>query len=445
MSKLFALAWKDVYTTFTDRNLLLIMIVTPLAVSTIIGSAFSGFVGGGNDVPIEDIPLAIVNLDQPVDLGTGASGQYGQTFVDLLVPADPNVPDPDDNTLLRLTDAVLLDSPTAARAGVDDGTYNIALIIPADFTQSLVYTEQNRDIRVSPVEIYASESAPTSAAIVRSIVESITYRFLTGSTTIAATIEELIAQSQRDPVFGMQFGALAASGRFQPDFAAAFDAGSDLVIITQQSVTGEAETINPLVFFGAAQALFFMTFTASGGALSVLEERRDGTLQRLVTTPTPRVTILLGKLVGTFVNCVLQVTLLFIFLTIVGSILMGRAEFIWGDNPLLVFVVILAASLAACGLGAFIASLAGTPEQGNIITSIISIFFGLLGGAFFNVQAIPALAPLSRLTPNYWAGDAFTRLALNQADIGTNLLVLLAIGAGLFGVGFVIFSRRLEV
>jgi ABC-2 type transport system permease protein len=124
---------------------------------------------------------------------------------------------------------------------------------------------------------------------------------------------------------------------------------------------------------------------------------------------------------------------------------MGRAEFIWGDNPLLVFVVILAASLAACGLGAFIASLAGTPEQGNIITSIISIFFGLLGGAFFNVQAIPALAPLSRLTPNYWAGDAFTRLALNQADIGTNLLVLLAIGAGLFGVGFVIFSRRLEV
>ena len=445
MRKLLALAWKDIYTTFTDRNLLLIMIITPLAVSTIIGSAFSGFFGGGNDVPIEDIPLAVVNLDQPAELNNDSTNMYGQTFVDLLIPADPNAPDPDDNVLLKLTDGVLLDSAEAARAAVDDGTYSVAIIIPADFTQSLLYTQDHRDVLVSPVEVYGSESSPTSVAIVRSIVESITYRFLTGSITIAATIEELIAQSQRDPVFGMQFGALSSSGRFQPDFAPAFSAENDLVRIEQQSVRGEAQSINPLVFFGAAQALFFMLFTANGGALSILEERRDGTLQRLITSPTPRATILLGKLVGTFVNCVLQVSLLFIFLTVVGSILVGRAEFIWGSNPLLVFVVILAASLAACGLGAFIASIVGTPEQGNIVTSIISILFGLLGGAFFNVQSIPALAPLSRITLNYWAGDAFTRLALNQNDIGMHLLVLLVMGGVFFGVGLFIFNRRLGV
>ena len=86
--------------------------------------------------------------------------------------------------------------------------------------------------------------------------------------------------------------------------------------------------------FGSAQAIFFMLFTAMGGATSLLEERRDGTLQRLIVSPTPRIVILLGKLIGTFVTCVVQVTILIIALTIVGSILAGQVEFIWGSNLL---------------------------------------------------------------------------------------------------------------
>jgi ABC-2 type transport system permease protein len=445
MQKLLRIAWKDLFITFTDRNLLLIMLVTPLLVSTIIGSAFSGFVNStGNDVPIQDIPLVIYNGDQAVEV-QGSSSHYGQTFLDLLVPADPNVPDPEDNALLRLTDAVQVESAEAARAGVDDGTYNVAIIIPADFTRTLVYTQDNRDIRATPLEVYASGNAPTSASIVRAIAENISYRFLTGSVTIAATIEELLAQAQADPVFGIQFGTLSASGRFQPNFEPAFRPEGDAITLQQQTVTGEVQTLNPLVVFGAAQALFFMLFTANGGALSILEERRDGTLQRMITSPTPRMMILFGKLVGTFVTCVFQVVLLFLFLTIIGSILAGQPQFIWGNNPLLVFVVVLTASFAAAGLGTLIASLVRTPEQGNIITSVISIFFGVLGGAFFNVQAIPGISQLSRITLNYWASDAFTQLALGQSNIGINLLVLMAMGGVFFVVGVLVFSRRLSI
>ncbi|MEZ4727149.1 MAG: hypothetical protein R3E79_08465 [Caldilineaceae bacterium] len=68
MAKIWAIAWKELYTTLRDRNLLLIMFATPLALSTIIGLAFGGL---GSDSPtIAEIPVAVVNLDQGLDVGS---------------------------------------------------------------------------------------------------------------------------------------------------------------------------------------------------------------------------------------------------------------------------------------------------------------------------------------------------------------------------------------
>ena len=441
MRKILAITWKDLYTTFTDRNLILIMIVTPLALSTIIGSAFSGFIGGGgNDVPVRDIPISLVNLDQGAE-SNGQTINYGQMFVDLLIPTSADASSP----LLQLTDATLLGNAVAARASVNSGSKSVAIIIPEDYTLSMTYSQDHPEIRVSPIEVYSSPAAPVSAGIVRSIVENITNTFLTGSVTVEASIEALIARAQDDAAFGLQFGLASASGSFQPDFAPAFQPDAVPIVIDQQTVRGQAQTFNPLVFFGSAQALFFMTFTAIQGANSMLEERRDWTLQRLIASPTPRLTILLGKLLGTWVTCIFQVLLLFIFLTLIGSLIAGELQLIWGSNLLAILAVIVAASLAMCGVGAVVASLARTPEQVNVVGGIVAITFGLFGGAFFNIQSIPQIAPISRLTPNYWGTNAFSTLAAGQNDIGLNLLVLTVFGAVLFLTGLAIFNRRLGV
>jgi ABC-type Na+ efflux pump permease subunit len=61
------IAWKELYATFTNRNLLLIMLVTPLALSLIIGLAFGG--GGDSGPTIADVPVVVVNLDEGIELG----------------------------------------------------------------------------------------------------------------------------------------------------------------------------------------------------------------------------------------------------------------------------------------------------------------------------------------------------------------------------------------
>ena len=87
LTKIWTITWKELYTTFTDRNLILIMMLTPLALATIIGAAFSGFINTSNDVPVQDIPVAVVNLDQGTD-AQRTTFNNGDTFVNLLVPKD---------------------------------------------------------------------------------------------------------------------------------------------------------------------------------------------------------------------------------------------------------------------------------------------------------------------------------------------------------------------
>ncbi len=439
--KILTIAWKDVYLTYTDRTLLLIMLLTPLAISTIIGAAFSGFIGGGGGTPIRDVPVVVVNLDSGVEAG-GERLNQGAIFIDALVPQGD--PDP-DNALHSLTDAVQMTDPDAARAEVDRGSAAAAIIIPEGFSRAITYTQSIDALQPVTIEIYTNPASPVGAGVVESITRAFADQIATGSITVAATIDTLVSRAQSNPLFGIQFAAASSSGAFQPDFSAAFAPGSGVIAVETQTVSGARAGFNPLVSFGSAQALFFMMFTALGASVSLLEERRDGTLQRQAVTPTPLVALLLGKMLGTLVTCVVQVAVLLVALTLVGSLIAGQLQFIWGSNVLLIALVVLLASLAAGGVGALIASIARTSEQANIIGSVVALVFGLFSGAFFDVSAIPGSNIISRLTVNYWGVEAFTRLSQGVTDIGVNLIVLAALGTAFFAIALFVFNRRLSI
>lgn len=449
MRKIWTIAWKDLYTTFRDRNLVLIMIAAPLAVSTIVGLAFGG--AGGGDIVIRDIPVAIVNQDQ------GSGGQnFGEIFASAFVPpaegeaaatasdqpACPEATAPDsqssnENVLFDLTNAIEMDDAAAARAAVDKGDYTAAIVIPPDFSQKISYG-LNNPIEPVGVEVYANSGRELSAGIVRSIVESIANQIATGNIAVASTLETVGAE------FGLlSVAQVASSADFGPNVACAFTPALNNLKIDQQTVAGERSnnTAAVLVLVGSAQAMFFMLFTGQGGVLSVFEERRQGTLQRLVVSPTPRLSIIIGKLVGTFVQCVVQMVFLLLALSIIASLSEGRFTFIWGNDMLSLALLVAAVALAATGLGTLLAGLAKTPEQANIYGSVINLALALLGGAFG--FALPEA--LSRFSMLYWGTNAFQKLAANNPDIGLNLLILLAHFVIMFGVGWWLFNRRMDV
>jgi ABC-type multidrug transport system permease subunit len=132
-------------------------------------------------------------------------------------------------------------------------------------------------------------------------------------------------------------------------------------------------------------------------------------------------------------------------LTVVGSLMAGEVQFIWGRNIVLIILVILAVAGAATGVGALVTALVRTPEQGNIIGGVISILFALFGGAFFDITALGPARFISYFTVNYWGVDAFAKLSLGDTQVFLNLAVLTVIGIVFFTVGMIVFNRRLEV
>jgi ABC-2 type transport system permease protein len=408
---------------------------------------------------------------------------YGQVFTSLLVPGveGGNVFEdlpacqlegrsPVENeavgvSLFDLTDAVVFDEGVAqalvdegavelpsvspeeesyieevARAAVEAGEFTALITIPEDFTRKVTYLPFiHPTIEETGVSIYANSGRPISPSIIQSIVEGISHQIVTGNIAIAATFEEM--QVHTDPNNLVQ-----AVGN--PDFLAAFGCAFDPTINTvgigpqsiETSSTGSFTT-DVMVTIGSAQAMFFALFTASFGILSMYDDKRNWTLQRLVMSPTPKWMILAGKLAGTFISVIFQVSVLLIALTIIGSVIQGQLVLIWGDDLLRIILLLLAVGLAVSGFGTFMAGIAKTPEQGQIFGGVAAMAMTVLGGGFgFSLPD-----EFGTFSIVYWGRDAFDVLAAGNTEIGTNLAVLVIQGLVMFAIGVLIFNRRFEL
>jgi ABC-2 type transport system permease protein len=474
MNKLWAIAAKEVRTRFTDRNLLLIMLAAPLVISTIIGLAFGGL--GRTSSPIRDIPVAVVNHDQAGAYGNSFGAVLGGLLTEGQLPAgtSPAVADCpqtaaassggstegnltlgeliegttfDEAVAQRLVDdqtiappAAAIGSPeyldTAARAAVDKGVYAAVVIIPPDFSAALSSLADPRQApAATTIAVYGNAGQGLSAGIVRSVVDSITAQLVSGNIAIGATLTEL-ATTQPSALAGAPNADLGTL------FACAFVPGNDLVQLANEPVqaapTSTAGSL--LVTFGSAQALFFALFTGQFGILSMYDERKNGTLQRMLVSPTPRWAILGGKLVGVLASVLFQLLALAVALTVVGSLIEGHLVFIWGTDLPRLGLLLLAVAVAVSGLGMLLAGVLKGIEQASVVGSVLNIGLGVLGGAF-GFQLPRTVAMFSLI---YWARDAFELLAAGRGDVSLNILVLFAEGALMFGLGLFLFNRKFE-
>ena len=526
MRKILAIAWKELYTTFRSRNSILLMFATPLVVSTIIGLAF----GGNHYYEIFEfaaIPVAVVNLDEGVDLQEALNLPGGIANADAL-PLDPNdigftlgdthinlgellaggstlnfgnrlaaillsQPAASSNTpagggfditqltcsLLDNTDAATLSAgstldgtldatavadPAMARAAVERGDYKAAVIIPAGFSQQLMprFTfDSAGNLRsqpsagFAPVEVYGNGGRSISAYFIHNIAEDVVKHFVrvnvTLSATLEATVNTLLGNLDLNNSDLSLVDLSASMTALQNLDAATIEPLGCLITPGVSNITVAHQPLDPLqeapffariiVPIGASQAVFFSLFTGVFGIYSIYEERRQWTLQRLLVSPTPRIYLLAGKLLGNLVVVFVQLLVLLAALTLIASVIIGVPTFIWGSNLVAIFAVTLALALCVSGLGVFVVGLARTQEQVVLFGPMINITLAVLGGAF--AFSLPQWAAQFSLI--YWGVDAFTKLASSQTGIAINLLALFAQGIALFLVGAWLFKRRMEL
>ncbi|MBK7895758.1 MAG: ABC transporter permease [Anaerolineaceae bacterium] len=416
--KIWTIAWKDTLIRFRDRNALILMLLAPLVLSAIIGSAFGGFISGSDPVPFDAIPVLVVNQDD---------GEQGAQFLEILTSDD----------LAELLTVTEMADLASAREQVQLGEARAAILIPDTFSSSV---EGGVDVEtaVSQIQFYADPGATLTPNIVRGVVTQIVNGFNTAAISVDLTVNQLTEQA---PILGPEMANLGTA--LNSELGSTIGQNQLSLSLNDVSVGEEEESlgdISPFAFFAPSMGILFLMFSMVDGTRSILDEQKGGTLDRLVSTPTSSLEILLGKIGGVFLTGALQ----FVVFVIASSLLFSLS---WGSSPLGLALMVLAVVLAFTSLGAFIAAFAKDANQANIIGSVVTLVFAALGGNFVPAQNFPPfLEQLSKISINRWALDGFsdlTLLGLGLNDVLLEVGVLLGLSVVLIGLALWQFQRRI--
>jgi ABC-2 type transport system permease protein len=414
MLKTLLIGIKDLKLIFRDRAALIFMLLAPFLLTIGMGFVTGRF--SGSPSGLSDIPVVIVNLDQD-QLGNALADVFSsQELADLMEPTASS-------------------NPEAARRLIDDDQATAAVIIPEGFTRSIIPFQgavlDESYVQPDPVkiEVYTNPSRPTTAGVVKAIVDEFVSRVEEGRVSDMTSIVQLMESGLLNPQ--------NAESEARRLFASVDQSESPVLTLKKNQEGAEAIEFDILAFMAPGMALMFLMYTVSYGGRSILAERSQGTLPRLLVSPTSTSQVLGGKVLGIFFSGVAQVGILIL----ASSIFFGVK---WGDALGLV-VLILAAVFGATGWGMLITALARSPAQVGSVGSALMLIFGILGGSFINLDQMPSLLQtFSRITPNAWGLAGFTTLALGGtlSNLMKPITALLIMGTVLVGLAILLFNRN---
>jgi len=198
-----------------------------------------------------------------------------------------------------------------------------------------------------------------------------------------------------------------------------------------------------LDYFGAAfigLVVFFLVFVVT--IVSFLNERSQGTLERLMASPLRRGEIVLGYMLGFSVLALVQSVEVLVFsLAVLKVHNSGNVALIFGIEALM--------AIAAVNLGIFLSMFARTEFQAVQFIPLVIVPQFLLSGILFSVSSEPKpLQVLSDVLPLTYAVNGLRDVMVRGADLSSSSLqldvgVVLAFVVVLIVAGTATLRRRI--
>jgi len=194
----------------------------------------------------------------------------------------------------------------------------------------------------------------------------------------------------------------------------------------------DVKAITALDYYSLSMTSMFLLFGAMFGSFSFITERREQTMSRLLSTPTPRSSFVGGKMLGIMLLGLIQFGVLYVYTSTIMQVN-------WGESVTGTWLVASAEVAAATGLAVLIASLAKTERGAGGIGPLVIQLMALTGGAFFQLSVLPPwLQPVRYFSVVGWALVGFQKVQLEgagPADLLVELGALLAFAVVFFGIG----------
>jgi ABC-2 type transport system permease protein len=389
MKKIFAIAWKDALIRFSGFSELIFFIILPLVFT---------FILGGSPNPVDaDNRIRLVVADQ------------AHTALSSALIADL-----EKSTAVR---PEVLDL-AKAESEFSDRSASVLLIIPSGFdSDSLSGNTAELELRQQPNNMDAVIADRAVQAVIGKLGSTVNAAQM--AVDEAGQVSVFTSESDRQIYF---HNALLAAQKLLDD--------SPSRVKVTHATTSDQIDYDPAANSSAGQLITWVFIPLLGLSGLFAFERQQGTLRRLLTTPTSKATFLLGAISGQVLAAIVQMALLVTFGVLVFHLNWGRA-------PLALAVLMISFALASSALGTTLGTFVKTEGQANGLSIMLGMVMALMGGCWYPLELFPqTVQNIVKVLPTTWAMQGMLDLVLR----GGGLMDILPEAGVLLGFAVIFFS-----
>ncbi|MDM7998507.1 MAG: ABC transporter permease [Dehalococcoidia bacterium] len=383
MAHSYRIGIKDLLVFARDRLRLITFVIMPIFMMVMTGYVFP------TENALKHSPVGVVNLDQ---------GPLGAQVVSAL-----ELWGTDNNN--RLFDITYPKDQSDAVERIKKQESNGAVVIPAGFSATIGSGQQ------ATITVITDESNPQISVLMSSIMDKV----MSGISVQIGTRE----------VSTLNPGLTDPEAVVQP-----------FVVETIGVVPG-----NPNYFEFMApgiMAMVIMMAAMIGLAGSVARERELGTLDGVLSAPTSRLAVVVGKSMAQVVRGLFQAALTLVLAVVLFGVV------VHGNLALLALLLVLTV-FSFIGIGIIVSAVSSDQETAVTIMMTLTFPMIFLSGALFPIQQMPTVMQwISKGIPLSYAVEALRKcivLGTGIPEMRTEMLVMLGFGVVFLAVAVPVFNR----
>jgi len=204
----------------------------------------------------------------------------------------------------------------------------------------------------------------------------------------------------------------------------------------------EGNDIGGLVHVVAGTSVMMLLFSVAGIGGSLIDEKQEGMLKKLLCSPMPPNYILIGKMIFANIISIAQLLIMFIYAWLVFGL-----EIMDHLPSLMLMIVVIA--YACSGFGIVLASFAKSRQQVQGFSTIIVMVMSAIGGSMIPIFIMPEIMQkIAVVSVNYWGiqgiYDIFLELLpITHITFLSKVFVLIGIGTLLNIIALFMFKKNI--
>ncbi len=383
------LALKDLLTIVRDKKALLTLILMPLLLIAILGSAFSEMLKEPEDSTIQKFTLGVANLDK---------GQLSKILTTEVL----------EKQLSKQIDVIYYQEEELSEK-INTRKLDVGIVIESDFTAALMSGNQAK------IKLVTVPDPGIKSTIVSSVIEQF-------SQSIPV---EAMAASLAQPVVTNQDTLSQDEQNNQP-------------LLKESAIDAKTKPVSSFQYYAAAMSVMFLLMTVVQGVSTMILEKEQEVYKRLLLTHLTYNNYLAGKMLGLIIICSVQSAII-----IIGTNVLFGVD--WGNSLFGIMLMTIAFVVNACGLGVMAGSFMKTEKSFSVAGSLGTQIMAALGGSMVPLYVFPEWVNLvTKILPNGLALQTYLDFMSGAGFFDALPAISGSIGLGIlfFTIGLIRLSRE---